>query len=434
MKYSISEYGIIREKKSEDKHNSSFSELYIDSASFKQLKLFVESNSGLDNDVDKAFKISLRRGEYIIKTQNYVGLIETKNGDLIEVLPKISKTEENENKSKNVLLRMLKCLGDTPFINISESSLDTIKGRSIQEVFISNFCKELDLQLNQGLLSSYIKESKNLDFIKGKINIERQIRVNALDKTKVYCDYSRFDINNNLNKVIKTTINLLVSKTSSSKNRSALNSSLRRFDQVDDLKMTAQKAHLEKLKINRLTSRYKKLIEWCEVFLSGQIFSNYKGDTVNYAMLFPMEKVFENFVAKQLKKHTSFKVTTQGKKGIHLLREGNRSRYKLKPDIILESIDSKETFILDTKWKLVNDKESQNKHNVSIADLYQLYAYGNKHKNTSNLALVYPAHENFKEPSNKMHYEDNMTLKFIPFDLSEINSKSAIDSLVDNIR
>lgn len=433
MLYTISEYGIIKEKRSTKDLSASFSELHIDHISFKQLKLFIESNSGLDNDVDKAFKISFRRGEYIIKTQNYVGLIETKSGDLIEVLPKISKSNNSPSESKNVLLRMLRCLSDTPYINISESSLDLIKSRSIQEVFISNFCKELESQVNQGILSSYVGNSKNLKFVKGRINIERQIRVNTFDKTRVYCEYSKFDSNNTLNQVIKTTINLLISKTRSNNNRKTLHSLLRRFEHVDDIKTSGQIAQLEKLKINRLSFRFKKIIEWCEVFLKGQTFTNYQGDTVNYAMLFPMEKVFENFVAKQLRKHTNYKVTTQGKKGIHLLKEGNKSKFKLKPDIILESPEDGKTYILDTKWKLVNNTESSSKKNISISDLYQLYAYGKKHADTTCLALVYPGHENFQEPSNQMNYEENMPLKFIPFDLTETNSKEAIDKLISNI-
>ena len=48
---------------------------------------FIEENQNQD-DFDKAFSIYQKKGKRFIKVKNYVGVIETKQGVVIEILPK----------------------------------------------------------------------------------------------------------------------------------------------------------------------------------------------------------------------------------------------------------------------------------------------------------------------------------------------------------
>ena len=80
-----------------------------------------------------------------------------------------------------------------------------------------------------------------------------------------------------------------------------------------------------------------------------------------------MEKVFEKHVAvciKQSEYFEGYKIKTQDLE--HNLIEFPK-RFSLRPDIVMKK-DCR-VFILDTKWKLLNNDESSN-YGISQSDLY----------------------------------------------------------------
>ena len=74
--------------------------------------------------------------------------------------------------------------------------------------------------------------------------------------------------------------------------------------------------------------------------------------------------------------------------------------------------------MLDTKWQLINGSPdaSSKKYGLSQADLYQLFAYGEKYLNgTGVLFLIYPRHTLFPEPLPHFAFTDDLKLWAIPF-------------------
>ena len=71
-----------------------------------------------------------KKGDFL-QAQNYVGIIQTKSGDSLEILPKIHDNDNGSNKeavenSKRILLRMLKTLKSHPFKNINIANLKSL--------------------------------------------------------------------------------------------------------------------------------------------------------------------------------------------------------------------------------------------------------------------------------------------------------------------
>ncbi len=71
-----------------------------------------------------------KKGDFL-QAQNYVGIIQTKSGDSLEILPKIHDNDNGSNKeavenSKRILLRMLKTFKNHPFKNINIQNLKRI--------------------------------------------------------------------------------------------------------------------------------------------------------------------------------------------------------------------------------------------------------------------------------------------------------------------
>ena len=90
----------------------------VDVKTFNEVESFVLQNS----DTVQYLKLGQNKAHKFLQAQNYVGIIQTKSGVTIEILPKIARNTD-DNKSKNILIKMLKTLRKSPFKNPRFSSL-----------------------------------------------------------------------------------------------------------------------------------------------------------------------------------------------------------------------------------------------------------------------------------------------------------------------
>ena len=372
-------------------------ERIIGKKDFGDIENFILKNS----DENAPFlRIASGVGGKFIQARNYVGVLQTKSGLTIEILPKIADKTDTD-KSKAVFIKMLRTLKNFPFKSSNLASLKT-QNLPLLEIFISMFLCELEALVKKGIKSDYVALEENLNFLKGKLNINEQIKRNSVHKERFYVGYSEFLSDIKINQIIKTTLKFLYKKSNSSKNQQKIREFLFMFDEVstcDDYKN-----FFEKLIINRQVKHYEQTLLWCKIFLLGNSFTPHKGDDLAFALLFDMNALFESYVGDFIKK--SFPGTILQHSEKHLI-EYPKS-FKLRPDIFLEG-----EFIADTKWKIVKSRDD-----ISQADLYQLYAYGKKYE-CGELYLIYPKIDGVEQKPMKFRYEDEMWLEILYFDLEK---------------
>lgn len=364
---------------------------------FGDIENFIIKNS----DENAPFlRIASGVGGKFIQARNYVGVLQTKSGLTIEILPKIADKNDTE-RSKAVFIKMLRTLKNFPFKSSNLASLKT-QNLPLLEIFISMFLCELEALVKKGIKSDYVELEENLNFLKGKLNINEQIKRNSIHKERFCVGYSEFLSDIKINRIIKTTLKFLYKKSNSSKNQQKIRELLFIFDEVSECE--DYKNFFAKLVINRQVKHYEQTLLWCKIFLLGNTFTPHKGDDLAFALLFDMNALFESYVGNFIKK--SFPGTILQHSGKHLVEEPKS--FKLRPDIFL-----KDKFIADTKWKIISSKDD-----ISQADLYQLYAYGKKHE-CSKLYLIYPKIEGVKQEFMKFGYDDKMLLEILYFDLEK---------------
>ena len=369
----------------------------IDKKDFGDIENFILKNS----DENAPFlRIASGVGGKFVQARNYVGVLQTKSGLTIEILPKIANKNDTE-RSKAVFIKMLKTLKNFPFKSSNLASLKT-QNLPLLEIFISMFLCELEALVKKGIKSDYVALEENLNFLKGKLNINEQIKRNSIHKERFYVGYSEFLSNIKINRIIKTTLKFLYKKSNSSKNQQKIRELLFIFDEV--LECEDYKNFFAKLVMNRQVKHYEQTLLWCKIFLLNNSFTPHKGDDLAFALLFDMNALFESYVGNFIKK--SFPGTILQHSEKHLVEEPKS--FKLRPDIFLES-----KFIADTKWKIISSS-----NDISQADLYQLYAYGKKHE-CSKLYLIYPKIEGVKQEFIKFGYDDKMLLEILYFDLEK---------------
>ena len=365
---------------------------------FGDIENFILKNS----DENAPFlRIASGVGGKFIQARNYVGVLQTKSGLTIEILPKITDKNDAE-RSKAVFIKMLRTLKNFPF---KSSNLATLKTQNLPllEIFISMFLCELEALVKKGIKSDYVALEENLNFLKGKLNINEQIKRNSIHKERFYVGYSEFLSDIKINRIIKTTLKFLYKKSNSSKNQQKIRELLFIFDEVWECE--DYKNFFAKLVINRQVKHYEQTLLWCKIFLLGNSFTPHNGDDLALALLFDMNALFESYVGNFIKK--SFPGTILQHSEKHLIEEPKS--FKLRPDIFLKG-----KFIADTKWKIISSRDD-----ISQADLYQLYAYGKKHPCDGKLHLIYPKIDDIRQKTMKFRYDDEMLLEILYFDLEK---------------
>ena len=373
---------------------------YLENEFFQNLESFIEEFSGGDDisDVLEFMRISYKRDVgRVITIKNYVGLIQMKNGSQIQVLPKINFASSDDvcNKdTKRVFLKMLKSMKDFPSKVFNDANLK-IDRMNLYEIFISMYLQEVRRLVKRGIKSDYISETDNSKFFKGKLMTSQHIRNNILHKERFYISYDEFHSNSSENKLIKSTLFKLQKITTSAINSKEIRQLLTFFETVDP--SSNYSLDFSKVQINRNTKDYEMLMKWSNVFLFNKSFTTFSGTSTSRALLFPMERVFESYIAQQVKKvliPEGWQVSTQDK-GYYLFTSPIKC-FSLRPDIVCRR-DNK-TIIMDTKWKNI-DKSKRKNYGISQSDMYQMYAYSKKYK-ASDVWLLYPLNDKMREHSD----------------------------------
>lgn len=382
---------------------------------YKELEDFAKNNENL-----LGFK-----NKNSLKAKNYVGIIQTKSG-VLEILPKctnldsykkedsssnhdkeklrrcyeldnISKNNDFYEKDfkfnpKNLLINMLKTLKNSPFKKSQISSLQSSK-IPLFEVFITMFLDEFDSVYKKGLMRSYLSCEENRAFLKGKLLFNEHIKQNLIHKERFFTSNDEFVLDIAPNRLIKSTLNFLKSKTSLNKFRL-----IKAMQMLDEVEFSKNYEKDFSYKISRHFDYYENLLLWCKIFLKNESFMPYHGKNEAFALLFPMEKIFEDYVAYMLKKVNpaqDIKVQNNGK---YLISKNDENCFMLKPDLYI-----KNKMILDTKWKIPNDSEDEKKQGIAQSDLYQMFAYAcNLKFMILNLCILYAKKlKIYKEKSQK---------------------------------
>lgn len=405
---------------------------YLDAAVFDDLVEFIHEFSGDDENADALdfMRISYKRnvGD-VITIKNYVGLIQMNNGYQVQVLPKISfdSGEDAGNKeTKRIFLKMLKSMKDFPSKVFNNASLK-VDRMNIYEIFINMYLQEVRQLVKRGIKSTYVGQEDNLKFYKGKLLTSQHIKTNIAHKERFYVAYDEFYPNRPENKLVKATLLKLQKLTTSAENSKEIRQLLTVFEMVEP--STNYTKDFSQVKIDRNTKDYEMLMQWSKVFLLNKSFTTFSGKNTSRALLFPMESIYESYVAQQMKKvlgPAGWEVSRQDK-GYYLFMEPRR-QFALRPDIVCKRGDR--TVIMDTKWKSLINSERAN-YGISQNDMYQMYAYSKKYK-TSEIWLLYPLNDEMRDRADiEFESGDGTTVRLHFVDLTRMSE--TLEELKDKL-
>ena len=117
--------------------------------------------------------------------QNYVGIIETRRGTVLEILPKVDFAEdEDTEKTKRIFFNMLRFWRGFKFAQFNESSINAVRHFNMLEVFVHLFLNDLVLLTQRGLARHYQSVEDNLPCLRGRILFPQHIRENSVSRAR----------------------------------------------------------------------------------------------------------------------------------------------------------------------------------------------------------------------------------------------------------
>lgn len=367
-------------------------------------KLFVEITVELtESEKDERYQPFLQFSDSEIKANNFVGFIQ--NGEeVIEIYPKVFRAyyPNPSEKEKSEMLRHIffwfsYCRKwKFPF---NKTSLDITEIDQFPELIINLIANQFLNTISNQPLTMYHEIEESLSTPRGSINFKRYINSSLSHGNfhNIECDYEPFLFDNKVNRIIKYCSRLLLNQTKFSENARVLQQVIFILDEVED--MTFNSYDMLKITLNNFFDDYLLVVDSCKLIINQQLYSSKTYDLSQWCLLFPMEYIFEDFVAGFLENKFSNDWNVEYQKSDEYL-SNNPKVFNMQHDIFLTSRNGAERkVIIDTKYKLrpSNFKEDPKK-GIAQPDLYQMVSYAFK-RGCTNILLLYP---NISETLNDM--------------------------------
>ena len=402
---------------------------------FDDLKAFALENSH-DKQGNYRPIIMFRNGRLF--AQNYVGIIQTRKGTVLEILPKVDfvgsgerKTKENiEEKTRKIFLKMLRAWRGLKSAQFNEANIRHTQNFNMLEIFVYLFLNNLVSLTQRGLARGYQPQENNLPCLRGRILFTPHIRENSANRARFYVGYDEFTADRPVNRLIHRTLHKLVGFTREPRNQQLLYQLRLCFADIPKSKRI--NADWQRHRVDRSMPHYDSVMPWVGLFLFGHGLTTFAGKHVNASMLFPMEDVFEDFVTQSFRRYQAYPVRAQSPQK-PLAEIGEKEAFQMKPDISL--MDGNEVkFILDAKWKRLNEDGNDSKHGISQADMYQLYSYGAQYR-CKRVALIYPRTKDFTSPLEYKFGPDfkDSRLKLFCFPFDVVEPEESVKEIVEKM-
>ena len=317
-----------------------------------------------------------------VKFNQFVGVIQVGNLT-IEILPKISRVGEKEDKGKwqKVLIDMLRECRWMQVYAHDKAAL-RFKPNSILEAYLELFVQECEELIRQGLVKKYRAIDNNCNSLKGKLLFQKQVQLNLVHKEKFYTRHQVYDRENIYNQILLKALKLIPILSQSPFLKDRVYNLILSYPELEDI--SVNQSTFQNLVYDRKTTRYKGSIE-----IAAMLLLNYRPDISTgqnhiLAILFDMNDLWEEYVYRQLYKNkpSDWNVGQQNQKKFWKLTNSNSSK-TIRPDIVIHNKTNGTKIILDTKWKIPENNIPAD------ADLKQMFVY-NEYWTGKTALLVYP--------------------------------------------
>ena len=243
---------------------------------------------------------------------------------------------------------------------------------NVAELCAAILSKGVSLQLKRGLGREYIENTESLSSLRGRIEISESIKTRSMLKRQLVCSYDDFSENSYMNRIIKTTMELLLHADIAKARKKELRKLLVFFGNVDLLDVHTINW---KLQYNRNNQTYRMLISICYLVIKGLLQTSTDGTTrlMDFLDEQRMCRLYEKFILEYYRKEFPW-LSVNASQIQWALDDGVGTMLPaMQSDIMLRKDDK--TLIIDAKYYTRTTQSQYDKHTIHSHNLYQIFTY-----------------------------------------------------------
>ena len=232
--------------------------------------------------------------------------------------------------------------------------------------------KGVSIQIKRGLGRTYIEQTEPLSCLRGKIDVTESIKQQTLIKQQLVCTYDEFSEDTYMNRILKTSMELLLRYDIPKARKKELRNLLLYFKDVNTLDIHTINW---KFRFNRNNQSYQMLMSVCYLLIKGLLQTTADG-TVKLMQFIDeqrMCRLYEKFILEYYRKHYPQIKTSASQIGWALDDGISTMLPTMQSDIMLSYGDK--TLIIDAKYYSHNTQVQYDVNTLHSNNLYQIFTY-----------------------------------------------------------
>lgn len=339
-------------------------------------------------------------GSARLRATQHVGVVSLPDGPTIEIRPKASGTD---------LLAMLQYAHRVDATTIDEETSLTA-GQTFIEALASIYKAELDTVLRQGLQTDYQRVDRTVPYLRGRVNVQRQLQRHGPMPTTFDCTYDERTADTIVNRAVLYATTLLMRFVRDRSLSQALERHQHRLRRQVSLE-PVRPVDLERIELTRLSAYYTDLLRLTKLVLrSVHVDELRSGRRASFALLVDMNQIFEKVVERAMKAFVAERPgwTSHSQVNSQKLVTGGKRSITIQPDVLVRDGEGRPVLVGDAKWKMDADRSRA----PSNEDIYQLVAYQVAHDVPG--MLLYPEQEGRVGSQYSVRGLQSLTLVEVP--------------------
>ena len=240
------------------------------------------------------------------------------------------------------------------------------------ELCAAILARGINIQIKRGLGKEYIPRTEALSSLRGKIDITESIKTQALQRKQLVCSYDEFSVNSYMNRIIKSTVLLLLRADITKARKKELRKVLVFFDDVDVIDLYSVNWIMQ---YNRNNQTYRMLISICFLVVKGLLQTQSDGTTklMDFLDEQRMHRLYEKFILEYYRKEYPQITANASQIPWQLDDDMSAMLPVMQTDIMLSH--GEKTLIIDAKYYAHSTQIQYDKHSLHSGNLYQIFTY-----------------------------------------------------------
>jgi len=251
-------------------------------------------------------------------------------------------------------------------------NIATEKFENTAELMAAILAKGISLQIKRGLGKEYIQKTEALSSLRGRIDIAGSVKTQTMLKKQLICEYDDFSVNTTMNRIIRSTVDLLLRSDISKERKKELKKLMVYFGDVEPIDLHTVNWNI---RYNRNNQTYHMLISVCWMVVKGLLHTNSEGSTrlMDFLDEQRMCRLYEKFILEYYRREFP-QITANAAQIPWQLDDGIGMMLPVMQSDIMLTYKEK-ILIIDAKYYSHTTQTQYGTKKLHSGNLYQIFTY-----------------------------------------------------------